>query len=41
MKDVYKTWDENKYINLLKQFDLPTNKLVKDFSSGMKMKLKI
>ena len=41
MKDVYKTWDENKYINLLKQFDLPSNKLVKDFSSGMKMKLKI
>ncbi len=41
MKDVYKTWDENKYKNLLKQFDLPTNKLVKDFSSGMKMKLKI
>ena len=41
MKDVYKTWDENKYKNLLKQFDLPTNKLIKDFSSGMKMKLKI
>ena len=41
MKDVYKTWDENKYINLLKQFNLPTNKLIKDFSSGMKMKLKI
>ena len=41
MKDVYKTWDENKYKNLLKQFQLPTNKLIKDFSSGMKMKLKI
>ena len=41
MNDVYKTWDENKYINLLKQFNLPTNKLIKDFSSGMKMKLKI
>lgn len=38
---IYKTWDENKYKNLLKQFDLPTNKLLKDFSSGMKMKLKI
>ena len=41
MKDVYKTWDENKYNNLLQQFQLPTNKLIKDFSSGMKMKLKI
>ena len=41
MKDIYKTWNENKYINLLKQFDLPSNKLIKDFSSGMKMKLKI
>ena len=41
MKDFYKTWNENKYINLLKQFNLPTNKLIKDFSSGMKMKLKI
>ena len=41
MKDMYKKWDENKYISLLKQFNLPTNKLIKDFSSGMKMKLKI
>ena len=41
MKDFYKSWDENKYINLLKQFNLPTDKLIKDFSSGMKMKLKI
>ena len=41
MKDVYKTWNEVKYINLLKQFDLPKDKLIKDFSSGMKMKLKI
>ena len=41
MKEIYKEWDENKYISLLKQFDLPTNKLIKEFSSGMKMKLKI
>ena len=41
MKDVYKTWNEGKYINLVKQFDLPKDKLIKDFSSGMKMKLKI
>ena len=41
MKDFYETWDENKYNDLLKQFGLPADKLVKDFSSGMKMKLKI
>ena len=41
MREFYKTWNENKYINLLKQFNLPTDKLIKDFSSGMKMKLKI
>lgn len=41
MKDIYKEWDESKYVNYLKQFNLPTNKLLKDYSSGMKMKLKI
>ena len=41
MKDIYKTWDESKYNHYLKQFHLPTNKLIKEFSSGMKMKLKI
>ena len=41
MKDIYKEWNESKSINYLKQFNLPTNKLLKDYSSGMKMKLKI
>ena len=41
MKDFYQTWDEDKYNDLLKQFGLQADKLVKDFSSGMKMKLKI
>ena len=41
MKDIYKEWNESKYINYLKQFNLPTNKLLKDYSSGMKMKLKV
>ena len=41
MREFYKNWNENKYINLLKQFNIPTDKLIKDFSSGMKMKLKI
>ena len=41
MKDIYNEWNENKYINYLKKFNLPINKLLKDYSSGMKMKLKI
>lgn len=41
MKDFYKNWNEEKYFNYLKEFNLPLNKLIKDFSSGMKMKLKI
>ena len=41
MKDIYINWDENKYMKLLKQFSLPTDKMIKNFSSGMKMKLKI
>lgn len=41
MKEFYKNWDEEKYNKLLKQFGLPIDKLIKDFSSGMKMKLKI
>ena len=41
MKDIYNEWNENKYINYLKQFNLPINTLLKDYSSGMKMKLKI
>ena len=41
MKEVYKTWNQNKFFQLLKQFQLPTDKMIKDFSSGMKMKLKI
>lgn len=41
MKEFYKTWNVSKYMTLLKQFNLPTNKLIKEFSSGMKIKLKI
>ena len=41
MKQFYKTWDEDKYFKYLKEFQLPEDKLVKEFSSGMKMKLKI
>lgn len=41
MRNLYPNWDSDKYFNYLKNFKLPTNKLIKNFSSGMKMKLKI
>lgn len=41
MKDIYENWSEEKFKGYLKTFNLPDNKMMKDFSSGMKMKLKI
>lgn len=41
MKNFYKTWDENLYFQYIDKFNLPQNKISKEFSSGMKMKLKI
>ena len=41
MKNIYRTWDEQAYLRLLKQFSLPTDKQIKQFSKGMKMKLAI
>lgn len=41
MKNFYKTWDENLYFQYIEKFKLPQNKISKEFSSGMKMKLKI
>lgn len=41
MKKIYKNWDEKQYFNYLEDFKLPRNKISKEFSSGMKMKLKI
>ena len=41
MKEFYKNCNEKKYFTYLKEFKLPLKKLIKDFSSGMKMKLKI
>ncbi|MGL5316438.1 MAG: ABC transporter ATP-binding protein [Peptostreptococcaceae bacterium] len=41
LKKIYKTWNSetfNKYVN---KFSLPKNKVVKQFSKGMKMKLSI
>lgn len=41
MEKIYKNWDKELYFKYLKDFKLPENKISKEFSSGMKMKLKI
>ncbi len=41
MKNFYNIWDKELFENYIKLFKLPENKMIKDFSSGMKMKLKI
>ena len=41
MKNFYKNWDEKLYFDYIEKFKLPKNKILKEFSSGMKMKLKI
>lgn len=41
MGKIYQNWDEKYYQRLLKTFDVPGNKPIKNFSTGMKMKLMI
>lgn len=41
MKNIYHSWDEQNYFQLLKQFSLPADKQIKQFSKGMKMKLAV
>ncbi len=41
MKNIYKNWDEKLYFKYLKDFKLPEKVRIKDFSSGMKTKVKI
>lgn len=41
MKHIYRSWDEPAYLRLLKQFSLPPDKPIRQFSKGMKMKLAI
>ena len=41
MKNFYIAWDEELYFKYLNNFNISINKLLKEFSSGMKMKLKI
>ncbi len=41
MKNFYIGWNEELYFKYIEKFKLPINKISKDYSSGMKMKLKI
>lgn len=41
MKDIYRSWDDQGYMDLLQKFSLPVGKPIKQFSKGMKMKLAI
>ena len=41
MAGLYPTWDGSAYNGFLRQFGLPENKTVKEYSRGMKMKLSI
>lgn len=41
MKSFFNTWNRSEFEKYIKRFNLPENKMIKDFSSGMKMKLKI
>lgn len=41
MKNIYKNWDTDIYNNYLNKFNLHKNKILKEYSRGMKMKLSL
>ena len=41
LKPFYKDWDSKEFFRRIKEFELPDNKKIGDFSKGMKMKLMI
>lgn len=41
MKNIYQNWDERKFLTMTHRFDLAPDKIVKNYSRGMKMKLSI
>lgn len=41
MKQIYNTWNEKLFMEYLQKFEIPVNKIVKELSKGMKMKLSI
>jgi ABC-2 type transport system ATP-binding protein len=38
LSKIYRTWDQHRYEEFLKKFDIPLRKPLKDFSRGMRMK---
>lgn len=40
-KNIFRSWDQPMFEGYLKEFRLPANKMIKDYSRGMKMKLSI
>jgi len=41
MKNIYQNWDEEQFFEMAQRFDLAPDKIVKNYSRGMKMKLSI
>lgn len=41
LKRIYKSWDDALFEDCLRRFKLPKNKIIKEYSKGMKMKLSI
>lgn len=41
MKNIHDNWDDKQYFNYIKEFKLPKNKMIKYFSKGMYIKIKI
>lgn len=41
MKDFYSHWNEKLFFKTLKEFKIPSDRPLKEFSSGMKMKIKV
>ena len=41
LKNLYKRFDKSFFLRMVNQFELPKNKKIKEFSTGMKAKLKI
>jgi len=39
MKNIYRTWDEDAFMQYAKRFSLSAKKIIKNYSRGMKMKL--
>jgi len=41
MSNIYRTWEDKTFLSYCQRFALPENKIIKDYSRGMKMKLTI